>query len=157
MLVAIYLSALGFTPLEIGAVISATLLGSAALTLAVGLFARRFSPRSILLGASVLMLGTGLGFAEFTDFWPLVVVAFAGTLNPSASDVSVFLPTEQAVLADAVPASRRTALFARYNLAAALLGALGAGLSGAPDLAARALEIEPLLALRAGFVCYQGM
>ena len=42
------------------------------------------------------MIVTGLGFAAFTDFWPLLVVALIGTMNPSAGDVSVFLPTEQA-------------------------------------------------------------
>ena len=44
------------------------------------------------------MIVTGLGFAVFTDFWPLMIVALVGTMNPSAGDVSVFLPTEQALL-----------------------------------------------------------
>lgn len=154
VLLAVYLSALGLSPFEIGALVTATLLGSALLTLAVGLVSDRLEPRSVLLASSGLMLATGVGFAGFTGFWPLLVVALAGTLNPSASDVSVFLPVEQAALANAVPGARRTALFARYNVAGALLGALGAGLSGAPDLLARAFGIEPLAALRAGFLLY---
>ncbi len=154
VLLAVYLTALGFTPFEIGAIVTATLLGSALLTLAVGLVSDRLEPRRVLLGASALMFATGLGFAALGDFWPLLVVAFAGTLNPSSGDVSVFLPTEQAALADAVPGPARTTLFARYNLAGALLGAFGAGASGLPDLAAGALGVAPLTALRAGFLVY---
>jgi len=46
-------------------------------------------------------------------FWPLLVVAVLGTLNPSASDVSVFVPTEQAALAQTTSGARRTHLFAQ--------------------------------------------
>ena len=44
------------------------------------------------------MAATGLGFAFVTAFWPLLVIAVVGTLNPSSGDVSVFLPLEHAVL-----------------------------------------------------------
>src|SRR5215471_17753314 len=80
---ATYLTGLGFEAFEVGAIVTATLLGSAAVTLAVGLLGFRWSRRRVLLGAAGLMLLTGLGFAGFTAFWPLLMVAFAGTLNPS--------------------------------------------------------------------------
>jgi len=149
-----HLEHLGFSAFEIGAIVTATLLGSAALTLGVGLMAQRFAPRRVLLASAALMLATGLGFALVSDFWPLLIVAFAGTLNPTSGDVSVFVPTEQAVLAGEVEPTHRTALFARYSLAGALLGAFGALASGAPALAARAFDIELEAALRAGFVLY---
>ncbi len=154
VLLAVYLSALGFSPVQIGAIVTATLLGSAALTLAVGLVADRWTTRGVLLGASALMLATGIGFATFSEFWPLLVIAFAGTLNPTSGDVSVFLPTEQAALASSVAPLERTALFARYNLGGALLGAVGALVSGAPALAAEALGVALVDTLRAGFVLY---
>ena len=84
-----YLTAIGLSPLEVGAVATATLLGSAALTLAVGLAAHRLSARAALLATTLLMLGTGLGFAHVTGFWPLLAIAFVGTLNPSVGDVSI--------------------------------------------------------------------
>lgn len=37
----------------------------------------------LLMAASVLMILTGLAFAGFDDFWPLLLVSFVGTLNPS--------------------------------------------------------------------------
>lgn len=132
VLLASWLQTLGFSAFQIGVIITAALLGSAALTLGIGLAGHRFRRRSVLLGASLLMVGTGLCFAGATRFWPLLLVAFVGTINPSAGDVTVFLPTEQAVLAEAAPAAQRTLLFAWYNLAGALLGAAGALAAGVP-------------------------
>lgn len=157
VLLASYLSSIGFSPFQIGGIITGTLLGSAALTLAVGLMGHRISLRRVLLGASLLMLATGIGFAGVTSFWPLLVVAIAGTLNPSAGDVSVFLPTEQALLPETVAAPDRTALFARYGLAASLAGALGALVSGVPAILAHQHGWNLSIAQRSGFVLYAGI
>lgn len=154
VLLASYLTRLGFTPVQVGAIVAATLLGSAALMLAVGLLGHRLRRRAVLLGASALMFATGLGFFAATRFWPLLVIAFAGTLNPSSGDVTLFLPTEQAVLAEAAAPRDRTGLFAWYNLAGALAGALGSLASGAPDALAGAVHLDVALAERLGFVLY---
>ena len=113
---ATYLTGLGFSAFEVGALVTGTLLGSAAVTLAVGLLGYRLSRRYILLGAAALMALTGFGFAGLTAFWPLMIVAVAGTLNPSSGDVSVFLPTEQAALAHTVAGPARTKAFAWFNV-----------------------------------------
>ena len=154
VLLASYLSALGFSPFRIGAIVTGTLVGSAALTLAIGLFSHRLSRKRILIGASLLMLATGAGFFGVTQFWPLLVIAVAGTLNPSSGDVSLFLPTEQAVLAEIVPGPDRTLLFAWYNLAGTFAGAAGALASGGPATVARLLDIPLLQAQRGGFLVY---
>lgn len=126
VLLAEYLLSLGFSPLRVGFIITATLLGSAALTLVVGLTGRRVATRTLLVGASALMLATGIGFATVTAFVPLLAIAAIGTLNPSAGDVSVFLPTEQAFLAGHAAGADRTRLYALYNVGASFSGALGA-------------------------------
>src|SRR5262249_31700685 len=41
-----------------------------------------------------LMFATGIGFASAASFAVLLLVAFVGTLNPSAGDVSPFLPPQ---------------------------------------------------------------
>jgi MFS family permease len=112
-----YLLLLGYDSLQVGALTTATLLGSAALTLTGGLLVARFGHRRSLLAASGLMIFTGLSFAGFQAFWPLLVIAFVGTLNPSSGDVSVFLPLEQSLLTQSVADKDRTTLFARYSLA----------------------------------------
>ena len=154
LVLVVYLADLGFSQLEIGALVTAMLFGSAMLTLAVGLAGGRARERAVLFGACALMLGTGLGWSAFSTFWPLVIVAFVGTLNPSEGDVSVFLPTEQSLLAGAVAARERVALFARYNLAGALAGALGSLAAGLPELAAGAFGAPRGAAFRAAFVIY---
>lgn len=149
-----YLDGLGYSGVQIGAIVTATMLGSAALTLWIGVRGSRINARSILLFGTALMALTGLGFAAFTEFWPLLVVGFAGTMNPSAADVSLFLPIEQSLLTERVSARERTALFARYTLGGALAGALGALAAALPGPISHALD-QPLGDVqRAVFVLY---
>ncbi len=154
VLLAQYLTGLGFSPVQVGAIVTGTLIGSAALTLLFGLTAHRFSLRTLLLIATAIMTATGLGFASLIWFWPLFIVAVLGTLNPSAGDVSVFLPTEQAFVAGHVPPPDRPRLYAAYNLAGIFAGAIGALLSGLPELVAHRAHTDVLTAQRAGFVMY---
>ena len=121
LLLPVYLLSLGFSAFDVGIIATATLLGSGALTLLLGLCAHRFRTRSLLLAAAALMAATGISFVAVTAFWPLVVVAVFGTLNPSSGDVSVFLPLEHAMLAHVAPEKQRTWWFARYSLVGALM------------------------------------
>jgi MFS family permease len=149
-----YLLALGFGTLDVGILSTATLLGSALSTLAIGAWGYRFQHRLLLLGAAVLMMITGFAFALQTAFWPLLLIAFVGTLNPSSGDVSVFLPLEHARLAEAGQAHARTALFARYSLLGALFAAFGALAAGIPQWLAAQEGISQLSALRFMFILY---
>ncbi len=114
----------------------------------------RWSRRHVLLGASVVMVATGLGFAAVDTFWMLAIVALLGTLNPSAGDVSVFLPTEQSVLPQTVRDRDRTALFARYAIGGSLLAAVGSLAAGVPERLVEAGVASELTALRSAFVAY---
>ena len=149
-----YLLAIGLGTLQVGIISTATMLGSAAATLAVGAWGHRVAARRLLRGAAVLMAGTGFAFASVSSFWPLLAVAFVGTLNPSSGDVSVFLPLEHARLAHAAQGPARTALFARYSLLGALCAALGALAAGVPDGLAHDAGVSRLASLRAMFVVY---
>jgi len=149
-----YLLALGFGTADVGLIATATLLGSALCTLAVGAWGQRFESSRLLRAAAVLMVATGAGFAGLGEFWPLMLVAFVGTLNPSAGDVSVFLPLEQARLAEAASGAARTALFARYSVVGALCAALGALLVAVPAALQRSFGLAALPALRAMFLLY---
>ena len=145
---------LGFGPLEVGAIATATLFGSGLLTLAVGFYAHHVSQGRLLKAAAILMAVTGVGFAGFTDFWPLLIVAFIGTLNPSNGDVSVFLPLEHSLLAGAVDSRHRTALFARYSLIGSLIAAVGALAAAIPEVMTVGLVIEFKAALQGAFLFY---
>jgi MFS family permease len=150
-----YLLALGHTPFDVGVIGTVTLAGSAIATLALGAWGHLAAPRTLLLGAALLMAATGLGFAGLSTFLPLLVVAFIGTLNPGSGDVSVFLPLEHARLAGSGATSHeRTSLFARYSLAGALSAAVGALAAGVPEWLAQHAGVAPLAALRGMFVLY---
>jgi MFS family permease len=149
-----YLLALGLSTWQVGLLSTATLLGSALATLAVGAWGHRVDSRRLLLAASLLMTATGLAFAGLSAFWPLLLVAFVGTINPGSDDVSVFLPLEHARLAHAAQGEARTTLFARYSMAGALFAALGALAAGLPAWFAAHTGISHLLALRAMFALY---
>ena len=157
LLLPAYLLVIGLGTLEVGIVSTATMLGSALATLAIGAWGHRFGGRRLLRGAALLMLGTGLGFAGLAAFWPLLLVAFIGTLNPSAGDVSVFLPLEHARLAHAAQGHARTALFARYSVFGALCAALGALAAAVPDALVRHAGLARLDALRAMFLVYAAL
>ncbi len=154
LLLPLYLLELRFSPLQVGVIATTTLLGSGLLTLLVGLHAYRYHYRTLLLAATLLMAGTGLGFAVVTDFWPLLLIALIGTLNPSSGDVSVFMPLEHAVLSRVVDDRKRTAVFARYSLVGSLAAAFGALLAAVPNFVANATGLSSLTALKAMFVLY---
>jgi MFS family permease len=149
-----YLKLLGFSAFQTGAIVTAMLVGSAVLTLIVGILSHRIGLKRVLFIAALLMAATGAAFASTTSFWLLFFIAFVGTMNPSAGDVSIFLPTEQAMLAGEVTATGRTALFARYSLAGSLFGAFGALLSGIPEVVARRFGWALVDVLRSGYIVY---
>lgn len=157
ILLPLHLTELGFGNIQIGAVVTATLLGSAALTLLVGFVANSMGRQALLIRASILMIATGLGFAFLHDFWPLLVVAFVGTLNPASGDVSVFLPTEMALLPRTTSDQQRTALFARFSLTGSLIAAFGALSAGLPAFLAARLDLPLGLAIEGMFLLYAAL
>jgi MFS family permease len=157
LLLPVYLLALGHDAFETGVIATATLAGSALLTLLVGLYAHRASGRALLMGAAVLMMLTGIAFAVLKDFWPLLLVAFVGTLNPSSGDVSVFLPLEHAQLARLVSDRDRTRLFARYGFIGSIMAAVGALCAALPEAAAERWAIGLKPSLQVAFLVYAAL
>jgi MFS family permease len=153
VLLPVYLLALGFDPLQVGIIATASLLGSALLTIAIGFLGSRYDQRRLLLATASLMTATGVAFTVVHDYAPLLVVAFAGTINPSAGSVSVFVPLEHAALAREVRDVERTTMFARYSLVGALAAAVGALTAAAPELVAP-LGLDQLTAIKLMFVLY---
>ncbi|HYR00861.1 MAG TPA: MFS transporter [Casimicrobiaceae bacterium] len=154
VLLPLYLLELGYRPLQVGVIATATLLGSGVLTLAVGLRAHRFAYRTLLLGATALMAATGIGFAYVTAFWPLLAIAVVGTLNPSSGDVSVFLPLEHAALSRLASDRQRTAVFARYSLVGSVAAAVGSAAAALPGLLTAPTGLTMREALQAMFALY---
>jgi MFS family permease len=156
ILLPVYLTALGLSAFDVGVVATLALLGSAILTLAIGILGGGRDHRALLLAASGLMAATGLAYAAASDYAILLVVAFVGTINPSGGSTSIFVPLEHTVLSGAVPAAGRTRAFARYSLIGALAGAFGSLLAGAPEWLAL-IGVGKLAAIKGLFVVYAAL
>ena len=154
LILPIYLIALGLSPFQVGLITTATLLGSAVLTLGVGFLSHRFAARTLLITASLLMLATGIFFSQVREFWPLMVIGFVGTLNPSGGDVSPFLPLEQSMLSHAGPDNERTRRFARFGLTGSLAVAAGSLAVGVADRVGLAMGSTTLDVARILFMMY---
>ncbi len=156
LLLPVYLAARGFNAFEIGLVASLALFGSALTTLAIGVIGARFGQRALLIAASALMAATGIAFAFSTVAALIFLVAFMGTINPTAGSVSIFVPLEHALLAHAAPDKERTKIFARYSLIGALAAAAGALAAGSTEILSLA-GLTPLEAMQLMFVFYAGL
>src|SRR3954451_3593838 len=132
----VYLSAVGFSPQEIGIVASASLLGTAALTLITGFIAPRYELRLLFLAGAGLIAFTGVIFPATETIAPVLLVAFSGSINPSGGDLGMLVPLEHALLTKETADRDRTAVFARYSLIGSLTAAVGALAAALPELLA---------------------
>jgi MFS family permease len=154
LLLPLYLTRIGYNTFEVGSILTGTLLGSAGATLGIGALAHRLELRRTLLFAGILMAATGIGFAGIESYWPLLVVAAVGTLNPSSGDVSLFLPLEHTLLSHSIADRDRTALYARYSLIAAAAGAFGSLAAILPGFIADHAAVDLTLAIKLMFLLY---
>ena len=134
VILSVVLAEEGFSPVAIGVLITVSLVGDMVGTYMIGLVADTWGRRRTLALLSLLMAGTGVIFGLVSSYPVLLVAAFVGTLGTTASETAPFLPIDQAILAQITAPSRRTALFARYNLVASLSAAGGALAAGLPAL-----------------------
>jgi MFS family permease len=127
----LHLAAAGLSDAQVAALLTLTLLGDTALSLAIATRADRVGRRRMLVLGAALMVAAAAAFASTRSFWPLVIAATIGVISPAGNDVGPFLAIEQAALAQTVPARRRTAVLAWYALAGAIATALGSLAGGA--------------------------
>jgi MFS family permease len=151
-----YLSELGFGPFQIGTVASAALLGTAAVTLAIGFFAPGRDLRNLLLVGAFATVATGIAFPATEQLAFILLIAFLGTMNPSSGDIGLFVPLEHAMLAREAPDHDRTRIFAHYSLIGGLSSAAGA-LAAAVPTALVSAGVSNIGALKAMFYLYAAL
>src|SRR6266542_2566435 len=130
VVLAVYLSLLGLNTVEIGAILTAALAGSAAMNVFWSLRADRFGRRRTVILMGLLMFVGGVLFAISNKVWLLVVAAFSGTISATSSEVGAFLTVEQAILPQTAPPERRTWLFSIYAFVANIAQAAGSLFAG---------------------------
>jgi MFS family permease len=154
VLLGIYLKEVGFAPWQVGAVLTATLLGSAALTALFTRTADQYGRRRMLELSALFMAASGAAFA-FSRSYPLLILAsLTGTVGATSGEVGPFLSLEQTMLPQTVDQERRTRLFSLYNLVGAVAGSVGSLFAGTPALLQRGLGMDAAAALRLMFIAY---
>ena len=132
VIMALYLDELGFSVVQIGAVLTVGVAGVSFFAFVVGLVSVRVGRRRLLIIFSLLAAASGIGMYFADTFIPLMVIAFVGSLSGGGSaGESPAQPLEVASIADTASQERRTDLFAFYGIVARVgtfLGALAAGL-----------------------------
>jgi MFS family permease len=129
VILALYLSSLGYSLVQIGVLFTVALAGGAVVTTSVSLFADRWGRRTTLIASSVLMACGGVALAA-GSFPLLLIFAALGTLSPSAQEIGPFQSLEQAALSEAITEPGRVMPYAWYNLVGYLAVAIGALVAG---------------------------
>jgi MFS family permease len=152
----VYLLAIGLSPQQVGIIASASLLGTAGLTLLAGFVAPRHDLRNLFIAGAGLAMVTGLVFPMAATFAPILLVAFLGTINPSAGDLGMLIPLEHALLTQETTDRDRTRVFARYSLIGSLTAAAGSLAAAVPDFLTTK-GVSELGALRLMFYGYAAL
>jgi len=130
ILLPLYLADLGLSAAGVGAFVTLTLVGSAALTWGVRVPAERLGVRAALLGLALLSVAAGVLLLAVREPWLVVLAAMLGNVAVGVGETGPFLSVEQVIIARAVSAGRRTSVLSVYNLLGYGAAALGAAVVG---------------------------
>jgi len=135
MILAIYLSLIGFDEILIGFILSATLVNSIIFNLFSSFFADLIGRKKVLIIYASLMGISGGVFFVTENYFALIIAAFIGTINVTGSEIGAFLSLEQAILPQTVKnIKKRNTIFALYNMIGTFAMAGGILLASLPQI-----------------------
>ncbi len=150
----LYLEQAGLNQVQIGLLLSLTLIGDTIISLWITTNADRIGRRKMLIAGAFLMVFAGILFSMTRSFVFLLTAATIGVISPSGYEVGPFLSIEQAALSQIVSNERRTQIFAWYNLVGSFATALGALAGGSLVQALLNVGISPLGSYRSIVIGY---
>jgi MFS family permease len=148
VVLALYLTIIGLSEVQIGLLLSLTLFGDVVISALITSVTDRVGRRAMLMLGAGLMVLAGLAFALTRNPVLLTLAAMIGTISPSGAEVGPFLAIEQATLPQTTAERQRTQVFAWYNLAGSLATASGALIAGLLVTGLQRAGITPLLSYR---------
>jgi MFS family permease len=150
----LYLTQVGLNEVQIGLLLTLTLIGDTIISLWITTSADRIGRQRMLIVGAALMVFAGVLFALTRNFVLLLIAATIGVISPSGYEVGPFLSIEQASLSQIVPNERRTKVFAWYNLVGSFATALGSLAGGSLVQALQGMGIGSLGSYRAVVIGY---
>lgn len=155
VVLAIYLSLLGFNEILIGVVLTATLVNGIIFNLVSSVYADRIGRKKFLILYAVLMIVSAAIFFATDNYVALIVAALIGTINVTGSEVGAFLSLEQAILPQTISdEKKRTSVFAIYNMVGTFAMSGGVLLSGLPHVFSQYLGLDKIGAIKILFLAY---
>lgn len=148
VVLALYLSSLGFSEVSIGLLLTLTLLGDTLISLWITTNADRIGRKRMLITGAMLMILAAALFAATRNYILLLLAATIGVISPGGNEVGPFLSIEQASLTQLISDRQRTRIFAWYNLVGSFATALGALAGGGLSQLLQGLGYTPLLSYR---------
>ncbi|OJJ08953.1 hypothetical protein ASPVEDRAFT_48073 [Aspergillus versicolor CBS 583.65] len=130
LILASYLSALEISDDRIGLFMTLTLVGDVAISFLLTLFADALGRRAVLTLGSALMVGSGIIFALFGNYWLLLAAAVFGVISPSGNEVGPFKAVEESTLAHLTPNELLRDILLWYSLIGTAGTALGVMICG---------------------------
>jgi MFS family permease len=155
VVLAIYLSILGFNEILVGIVLTATLVNSIIFNLVSSVYADRIDHRKFLILYASLMILSAAMFFLTNNYVALIIAALVGTINVTGSEVGAFLSLEQAILPQTISdEKKRTHVFAIYNMAGTFAMSGGVLVSGLPHVFSQQFGLDKISSVKILFIVY---
>jgi MFS family permease len=157
VLIGIYLAKRGFGAAAIGIVVTAGLAGAATAALVVTLAGDRLGRRRTLVALALLGAVGGTAVVLTSALPAVAVAAFVGMVNGMGRDRGASLIVDQAILPATASDTRRTTVFAWYNVLQDAGHALGALCAAAPALVRGFADTDEVASLRLALAACAGL
>jgi len=138
IVVPLYVSAAGYSTLQVGYLLSIALAGSTVMTILVGILSDRYGRKSLLMTiAGLATIGSAV-YALTTQFWVLALMASIASIRGggagSGGGFGPFYPAEQALVAGSSTDKYRNVVFSSLSLVGVLAGAAGSAVALLPGM-----------------------
>ncbi|KAM7184842.1 major facilitator superfamily transporter [Naviculisporaceae sp. PSN 640] len=130
LILAHYLSGLGFSEEKTGVFMTLTLLGDVVISFLLTTITDKVGRRLVLAVGAGSMVMSGLVFYLSANYWILLLASVLGVISPSGNEIGPFRAVEESILAHLTAKEKRSDIFAWYTLfgtAGAALGTLTCG------------------------------
>ncbi|TVY56540.1 putative membrane protein [Lachnellula suecica] len=135
LILALYLSALGFSDSKIGLFMTLTLVGNLLVSVIMTYIGDAMGVRVTIAIGALFMAVSGFAFANLDNYWLLLLASVAGVINPSANEVDPFKAVEESAIARLSQPEDCSDIFAWWSM----LGMFGT--AGSTVLTGSAIEI----------------